>query len=393
MQPTPVTEHVALLDILRGVAIFGMFTVNMSADIWWGKSYVYADLALADFTTMVLVDLFSHGKFVTIFSFLFGVGFFVQAQRKLSRGEPLTWFWCRRLLALSFIGVSACLLSLPAWILIDYALFGVALLLFYRWEATPILVAGLVLILAAKLFGTNWFANLTSGTESLQSLNVREHGTLAEIARHTAGQLTEAFFDWRYILKNLDIPGLMLIGLYVGRRGAIWDRVVQTRMARRMLPWLLSVGFAGCAFWVAMEDFGVMDPASRLQRVLTSLAAWPLGMPVLGLGYVAAMTLLIDRPAWSRLLTRFAPIGRMALTNYLFTGFVAAFLSLSWGLGLYGEILPAVGVALTIALLPLQMWASRWWLAHFAFGPVEWLWRAATYGQLPTMRRRSETSP
>ena len=66
-------------------------------------------------------------------------------------------------------------------------------------------------------------------------------------------------------------------------------------------------------------------------------------MPTLGLGYAAAVTLLMDSEKWRRWLAAFAPMGRMALTNYLFIGFVEAFISLQWGLGLFGQVFPTAG--------------------------------------------------
>ena len=74
MKMSPTAERVQVLDVLRGVAIFGMFTVNMTADIWWSDQYEQAPLAVQDSLSLILVSLFTNGKFVTIFSLLFGAG-------------------------------------------------------------------------------------------------------------------------------------------------------------------------------------------------------------------------------------------------------------------------------------------------------------------------------
>jgi len=74
MEPTAARERIVLLDVLRGFAVFGMFTVNMTTDLPWGFTLREQPLDIADNTVMILIDLLTNGKFVTIFSFLFGVG-------------------------------------------------------------------------------------------------------------------------------------------------------------------------------------------------------------------------------------------------------------------------------------------------------------------------------
>jgi len=398
VKPTSLQERVELLDILRGVAIFGMFTVNMTADVWWNDQFAEAALAPADSISLVLVDLFTNGKFITIFSFLFGIGFYVQSERASGRGENVPAFWVRRLAGLLMIGLVAEACTLPSWILIDYSVFGLGLLLFYRLSPRWIMAAALVCFAVPKLYGSILPLLLPPPEASVPATptvvdalhdsidGVFAAGSFVAIGSTNLVHVWLEFTEWRYYLGDLDLLGLMLIGLFIGRIGAVWNRDIQCAVARKALPWLLSIGFAGCAIWVAMKQLGVGDASPTYQQLTADFLAWPIGMPVLGLGYAAAIALLVDRPKWHRLLIRFAPVGRMALTNYLFTGFVLAALSFQWGCGLYGRIYPAVGLLIAFAALPLQMLASRWWLDRFAFGPAEWLWRAWTYGRLPRIR-------
>ena len=88
MEPTATRERIVLLDVLRGFAVFGMFTVNMTTDLPWSPIFREQPLDIADNTVMILIDLLTNGKFVTIFSFLFGVGFFLQLERARGRGVP-----------------------------------------------------------------------------------------------------------------------------------------------------------------------------------------------------------------------------------------------------------------------------------------------------------------
>ncbi len=144
MEPTAVRERIVLLDVLRGFAVFGMFTVNMTADLPWGFMLREQPLDRADSTVMILIDLLTNGKFVTIFSFLFGVGFFLQLERARDRGVPFLATYLRRLAALFSIGAVAFVAGLGTGILIDYAKYGLVLLLFSRRSARFLIVAAIV---------------------------------------------------------------------------------------------------------------------------------------------------------------------------------------------------------------------------------------------------------
>jgi uncharacterized protein len=76
----------------------------------------------------------------------------------------------------------------------------------------------------------------------------------------------------------------------------------------------------------------------------------------------------------------------MALSNYLFQSLLCTTLFYSYGFGLYDRVHPAVGLALSLAIYSLQVPLSLWWLRHFRFGPMEWVWRSLTYGKLQPMR-------
>lgn len=398
MKPTAIQERVELLDILRGIAIFGMFTVNMTADIWWSDTFAESDLSFIDSLSLVLVDLFTNGKFITIFSFLFGIGFYVQSERAIKRGQSVPAFWIRRLAGLLMIALIAEACTVPSWILIDYSLFGLGLLLFYRLPPRWILAAAIACFAPPKIMSAIHFFS-TGQSEVAQQAGVTiidalhgsidgvfATGSFLAIGSTNLVHVWEEITEWTYYLGDLDLLGLMLLGLFVGRIGAVWNRDIQLAFAKRVAPWLLGIGFAGCVAWELMKQFGVGDDSPANQQFIANFLAWPVGMPVLGLGYAAAITILVTNPKWHRILAPAAPVGRMALTNFLLTKLLAAFLSFQWGLGLYGEIFPAVGLLIVFATCPLLLYGSRWWLAHFAYGPFEWLWRAWTYGQLPRMR-------
>jgi uncharacterized protein len=395
MMLSPADKRVELLDILRGIAIFGMFTVNITADVFWADLYSELRPGSADFVSLIFVNLLTNGKFITIFSFLFGIGFYVQSERRIGIGANVTSFWIRRLSGLLIIGLMATACTLPARILVDYSLFGLGLLLVFKMSPRNILIAAISCFVISMMYGsvipTYWPSLEPVASGALNIVHetretIQRDGGFLEISALELRHVWEEITWLPYYLADLDILGLMLLGLYIGRRGAIRDRNIQLAIARKGLPWLVGIGLFGCAVFVAMENFGLGDDSSVHLSLLKNLMAWPVGMPTLGLGYVATITLIIGSEKWRRRLTAFAPVGRMALTNYLFTGFILAFISFQWGLGLYGTVYPTAGLLIVLALLPAQMLASRWWLSKFNFGPFEWLWRCWTYGRLPPMK-------
>jgi len=402
MEPTAARERIVLLDVLRGFAVFGMFTVNMTTDLPWGFTFREQPLDIADNTVMILIDLLTNGKFVTIFSFLFGVGFFLQLERARGRGVPFLATYLRRLVALFSIAVLAIVAGLDAHILINYSAYALVLLLFSRQSARFLLVAAIVcVVIEVVAHRAEAVANLMS-TEQPERIElvddrsspealaenerdrVYREGSFKEIANYRASRLLKYGLSWKPYLGDMSYLGLMLLGCYVCRRGALQDSAVRLKIARSALPWLLSIGVAGVVIFVGLHPRTNAD--SELLKLIGELAFWPVGAPVLGLGYVAIITLVMEKETCRRALLPFAAVGRLALTNYLFHAFVIAAFTYQWGLGLYGEMGPFWGLMAVFAIYPLMMIASSWWIRRFQFGPIEWLWRTLTYGQIQPLR-------
>ena len=402
MKPTAAKERIVLLDVLRGFAVFGMFMVNMTTDLPWGFTLREQPLDIADNTVITFIDLLAGGKFVTIFSFLFGVGFFLQLERARGRGVPFLATYLRRLVALFFIGAMAYVAGLHTFILLSYSVYGLVLLLFSRRSARFLLVAAIVCFaLEFVLNHIEAVSNLISteqperielvddrsGAEALAENKVDRlyrEGSFKEIVSDRASRLLKYGLSWKPYLGDVSYLGLMLLGCYVCRRGALQDSAVRLKMARTALPWLFSIGMAGMVIFVWLHPRTNVD--SELLKLIGEFAFWPVGAPVLGLGYVAIITLVMEKETCRRVLLPFAAVGRLALTNYLFHAFVIAAFTYQWGLGLYGEMGPFWGLMAVFAIYPLMVIASAWWIRRFQFGPIEWLWRTLTYGQIQSFR-------
>lgn len=184
--------------------------------------------------------------------------------------------------------------------------------------------------------------------------------------------------------------GRLLIGAALGRSGLLLDVDAHARTWRRLLIASLLTALA-CVLLVReqmpLREFAAsLGLHPRMAPLLLGVArdSTPLAF---ALFYLSAITLLFRRPVWRRRLRWLAPVGRLALSNYLAQTVIGIALFCGIGLGLGPETgLPGItGVA--IALFVMQQWLSRAWLTRYAFGPAKWLWRSATYLRCQPLRR------
>ncbi len=178
------------------------------------------------------------------------------------------------------------------------------------------------------------------------------------------------------------VLGRVLLGAALGRAGVLYEPQAHARFWRRLLAANALVGGVITGFLLLRDHGGIAEllpwlatePGRWAMRLLRNAA--PLS---LGLAYLAAFVLLFDQPAWRRWLQGLAPVGRMALSNYLAQTVLAIGLFYGVGAGL-GPRFGLAGMLLAwTVIFALQLALSHWWLARFQFGPMEWLWRSLTY--------------
>ena len=129
----------------------------------------------------------------------------------------------------------------------------------------------------------------------------------------------------------------------------------------------------------AMGSFAPWGPAGT---ALTNLAPM-----VLATGYAALVLALVGHPLSARMLSTFAPVGRMAFSNYILQSLVFGFIFFGYGLGYFGKLGAAQALLIGVAVYAGQTVLSTWWLARMRYGPLEWLWRTLMYGKRQRMRK------
>lgn len=406
MAPVAPHERIAAMDVLRGFALLGILLMNiegMAGPLMGSVTGIDPALSGADRIADALVYVFVQGKFYPLFSMLFGMGFAVMLQRAEARERPFFAVYLRRVLALLAIGLAHALLLWSGDVLVTYALVAFALLLFFRrtpasrlpkW-GTAILLLFPAFMLFGGLVGSIDAANPGAVPGFAASMAAQEQGmaALVEAQRQAygSGSFAEAtaqrVADLGVMLGFLpffgtQVLGLFLIGAWFVRSGAIAHPAAHAGVFRALRFGALPVGLAMvlASVWrVPAMDFGRMD-----LEVASAQGLFMLGGVLMSLGYLGWIVHGVGAGrAW---LAALAPAGRMALTNYLAQSAVMTTLFFGYGLGYFEQLPRAWQPAVVLAFFLLQVAWSRAWLARFRMGPVEWLWRSATYGRLPPMR-------
>jgi uncharacterized protein len=182
------------------------------------------------------------------------------------------------------------------------------------------------------------------------------------------------------------IAGRFILGYYAGRRQLLEKPQAHLPLFRNLLICGLVVGLVGNALWVSTTGLtraGILAPSS-FWVVAAQLPIY-LGQIAMAAFYLSVIVLLWPLPAWRSRLARLAPVGRMALTNYLMHSLMYLLLFYGFGLALLGRVGTTFCLGLSIVIFAAQILFSSWWLRRFRFGPAEWLWRSLTYGSRQPM--------
>lgn len=399
MTPVAAGERIDVIDILRGMTLFGILTANMRG--FNAPSQVYFNIGrmftgTADSIAQGFIEFFVQDKCITLFAFLFGLGFAVQMDRAAERGKSVS-FYPRRLGILLVIGL---IHGLGVWwgdILLPYALMGFVLLQFRNrsqttvaWWAVGLFCSEFLIAIGFGVWGIFHPSPPPApravglSPEMLHAISVYRDGSFLGIARYRV-------FDWFDInwpawwWITFVLPRF-LAGLWVWRTGLLKNLEPHLPLIRKVCVWALAIGLAGDA---AMAYFKFVAPPQRgvftVQGLLNQIAHG-VSLPGLSCFYACVVVLMVQNADWKRRLAPFGAVGRMALTNYLLQSLILTYFY-HWT-KLYGKVGPAMGLIPTVVLFAVQIPVSVWWLRHHEFGPMEWLWRSLTYGRFQPNRKQ-----
>ncbi|MFJ7976053.1 DUF418 domain-containing protein [Peribacillus sp. NPDC096379] len=383
------SQRVQSIDSLRGLAILGIFLVNMpdfhspflhiNPLEWWRDN--------PDRIFYILVDLFAQASFYPMFAFLFGFGAVILAKRAQDRNQSFPLVFSRRLVVLLVIG---CVHAFFIWhgdILINYALFGFFFLLFYRMSGITLLWLGsLLFAIPALLFSLLMMliyftipdeAVIPTNFEMVKaSIEAYQLGTFMEIFQ-------QRFVEW-YMVNNLGNGIILFFSIFplflIGAGFAKLKWLEKTKEHQRKLAMIAVV----C---LVIGSLLKASPYIANYNYFTVSLQDMIGGPVISIFYITAIVLLLQNKSIAKIVSLLANVGRLSMSNYLLQSIIGTLLFYSYGFGLYDKISFTTGVVLVVVIYFLQLVLSTIWLKYYRIGPVEYIWRFATYGTRPMMKK------
>ena len=389
--PTAPQARIAGLDITRGAALLGIFLMNiegMADTLVQSMGGIDAGLTGADWWADAAIYVLVQGKFYTLFSLLFGIGFVLMSKRSETRE------FMRRMAVLGVIGLIHGVLVWSGDILLSYAIIGLLLLHFrevsvrWLWRIGGILYALAVLMLAGSLLlvvAMQHFGDFGGLAEMYGELDAAQRAAFGAGSYWKAtGQRVLDVLVMMFGLMQLGpvILAMFLFGMAWSKSGALDDMAAHLPLYRRalMLGFGIGLPLMLLAAWLAPDIGDIHD----LRGVAGMSLAW-VAQVLMCFGYFAALMLIARQ--WPNLLGWLAPVGRMALTVYLLQSLISTWVFYGYGLGWFGEVSRAWQVVYVLAVFAGLVLFCHLWLARFRYGPMEWLWRWGSYGVRPALRR------
>ena len=392
-QPIEPKQRIEILDILRGFALLGIIFMNMG----FFSGYVFMpfdDLEqITDFQLdeklYSFLDVIVTGKFYTLFSLLFAVGFYIQYEKNKEDSINFLKTYRRRLFFLLLIGFLHSLIWFGD-ILLVYSIFGFILILFRNVKSKNLILWSIFFLLFPLLIDLC----LLPFSEALSSASPEKTAALAHvqypdmtveavISTFQNGSIVDLFFlnihnlVWKFLgyipsggyFKFL---GIFLLGYYFASIELFTKKTKSSLLITSLIVGLLATFSAKI-----IGGSSYMFPSTPLNMLYKFLVL--AGQIFMCIFYITSISKIVQTSIGKKAFGYLIPVGRMALSNYLFQTIIMIIIFYNFGFNLIGKIGLLHTSVIAILILVLQIILSHIWLRHFKFGPLEWIWRSLTY--------------
>ncbi len=403
-KPISKKERIFELDIIRGFALIGVLLVNMFAfnTTFFNETFATTLLknplvanGILNKTIAIVVQLFAEGKFYTIFSCLFGLGFYIFMDRAEKKDLSSRKLFLRRTIFLYIFGLVHYTLVWWGDILHVYGLIGFLLIFFKNCQVKTIkrwiialLTVSTILTAGFTLLGE--MAPLAMEAEAMEaqghyfnsmvkdSITLYQNGSLLETIQYRLTRET-GYRVMGLIVQIPKILGMFLIGLYIGKKGIFNDLDGHRGIIRK--TWQISGVIGGLTTLISIMMLFSLIPIAPLFSSSVAILFKEIGTIFLSIFYMTSIVRLMKRPAVAKILMPLRYVGQMALTNYLTQCVFGSLIFYGHGLGLVQKVGPVTCVLLTVVIFGVQIPFSKHWLGKNQYGPCEWGWRRLTYGR------------
>ncbi|CAG4994007.1 hypothetical protein DYBT9275_01287 [Dyadobacter sp. CECT 9275] len=389
----------ASLDMIRGIAVLGILVINIQTYTLFAflqPEQVYdlrLDIPEAYLPVEFLIRLLFKGQFYTLYSFLFGLGFYLMFKKNEQAGLDAAALFRRRLWILLCLGLIHALVFWFGDVLHKYALLGFTLLYFnrksipslIRWIgilAAFFIVLQVVKILFFPVSAESAAANKVATEEVImQVIHTWRKGSLTEVMtmQKLGVVMLYAMSAQNGFMNIIHYEMMFLLGLIAGKMRYFYRietlRAKALMIAWSILPVALLLKFISCLPLLAGEPFSENLRAG--ESLIISVSEF-LGIASLTFVYLTFLSVTLrERP--SGILLWIAHAGRLGLTNYIMQTFICMMVFYGYAGGMAGRLTLAGSFVPVALIYAFQLWFSSVWLRYHTLGPMENLWRVLTY--------------
>ena len=402
-QPVKAKERIVLLDILRGFALFGILFANLLT--WSGLKYLpiedIVELGNIDVDRAIyrIMKFFVDTKFYTLFSILFGVGFYLQiSKNKENPTFPSFYLW--RMFLMLCLGIIHSII----WsgdILSLYALMGMLLLAMRNIPVQKTLILGLSLFFLPVLLSIIYMYSFARDLPELPKTALLVYPDMTPQEVKAGFQSTDPWvvlqtnlhsLMWRWYSFIPDGRPFKVLGLFF-LGGYLYSIQFFTSQAKKWKSFVMFFSIGIIFSFISLQIEGVVASYSRNWIDVVDKLLHEVGQLSLSLSYICLLAKLTDVFPNFIFFTWLKNYGRMSLTSYLghtLLSILIFYPVVGIGLGYLGRLTLENTYYVAVIILIIQLLLSNIWFRYFSFGPVEWLWRCATYRKwFPIMIKKS----
>ena len=426
LQPTTTKERINSLDIIRGIALFGILLMNI---VGFGLYKAYYDPTNSggatgwDLKVWWINNMFFEGTMRGLFSMLFGAGIVLFNSRTINGlpGIAVTDAYFRRTLWLLVFGViHAYLLLWAGEILFPYAVIGLIAYSFRNLHSRKLIIAGLCFSIGLtalnvkdyyqteKAFDDYTIAEKgKTATDSLSKENkkaIAEWETIVAEKKGTPeayqnlkkefnkGYLSIVWYRsaiiqvrqslWVYRLWIWDVFSMVLLGMAFFKNG-----IFKAEKSNRYYLLMMLAGYLvgiSVNYW---ETSYLLDHNFSVRSFFLTDITHELGRVPTTIGHIGFIMLFIKSGTLPFLQRSLAAVGQMAFSNYIMHTIICITIFMGFGFGMWGKFQRHELYYIVFSIWIFQLILSPLWLKYFRFGPLEWLWRSLTYWKIQPFKK------